>query len=335
MPYCILRTAKLKTSANIAASLSHTFRDRATDNADPARKAQNEPSDRRTAAEVLSGIKARWPNKHRRDAVLCIEYLIAASPEYFQEGQTGAAYFEAAKQWLIDRHGAENPIFSAIHRDELTPHVVAYVAPIHEGRLNAKHWLGGKAKLSTMQTEFAQKVAQRFGLDRGIEGSKARHTTVREFYAAINAPEPAVPRVEVSTPPLLGRESWAKKEEARIAAALQPVLNDAAKAAKWGRFQDKGRREAQATAKQQAEMAKAAQAEANKLQAANRRLQGDLAAWARVYNNGLTNDQAAWLIEMADQMREENQIATSQEANATAEHPHQDDGQTMGISAAP
>jgi Plasmid recombination enzyme len=251
MSYCILRTAKLKTTANIAASLSHTFRDRPTDNADPARKAQNEPSDGRAAAEVLAGIKARLPDKRRRDAVLCVEYLIAASPEYFLEGKTGAAYFKAARQWLIDQHGAENVVFSAVHRDELTPHMVAYVVPIREGRLNAKHWLGGKQKLSAMQTDFAQTVGKRFGLTRGIKGSKARHTTVRQFYAAINAPAPALSQVEVSTPPLLGRESWAKTEGERIAAALQPVLNDAAKAAKWGRFQNKGRREAQATAKHQ------------------------------------------------------------------------------------
>jgi hypothetical protein len=330
MSYCILRTAKLKTTANIAASLSHTFRDRPTDNADPSRKALNEPSDRRAAAEVLSGIKARWPDKRRRDAVLCIEYLIAASPEYFEEGESGAAYFEAARQWLIDRHGAENVVFSAVHRDELTPHVVAYVVPIHEGRLNAKNWLGGKAKLSSMQTDFAKAVGKRFGLNRGIEGSKARHTTVRQFYAAINAPAPAAPRVQISTPPLLGRESWAKTEGARIAATLQPAMDYADKAAKWGRLQKKGRREALATAKHHAKKADLAQVEVIKLQADKRRLQETLAAWASVYAVGLTDNQAAKLIELADQMRAANQLAAVQTTNETVERPCQDNGQTMG-----
>ena len=62
-----------------------------------SRKALNEPSDQRAAAEVLAGIKARWPDKRRRDAVFCIEYLIAASPEYFQEGEAGAAYFDGGQ----------------------------------------------------------------------------------------------------------------------------------------------------------------------------------------------------------------------------------------------
>lgn len=323
MSYCILRTAKLKTTANIAASLSHTFRDRQTDNADPERKALNEPSDQRAAAEVLSGIASRWPDKRRRDAVLCIEYLIAASPEYFGEGESGAAYFAAARQWLIDQHQADNVIFSAVHRDELTPHLVAYVVPIHDGRLNAKHWLGGRAKLSKMQTEFATEVGQRFGLDRGIKGSKARHTTVREFYAAINAPAPDVPDVVIGTPPLFGRESWAKTEGERIAAALRDTMDYSDKAAKWGQLQDKRRRDALVTAKHQESQTKAVQKQMNKLEADNRRLQEAVAAWVGAFDAGLTDRQAAALLKLANQMREENQLK--------AKAPRQDDGQTMGM----
>lgn len=331
MTYAILRTAKLKTVGNVAGSLSHTFRDRATANADPARRGSNEPSDGRNAGEVLAAIEAKLPDKRRSDAVLCIEYLIAGSPEYFREGKTGAAYFEAARRWLIEQHSAENVVFSTVHRDELTPHMVAYVVPLLEGRLNAKHWLGGKQKLSAMQTDFAQTVGKRFGLNRGIEGSKARHTTVRQFYAAINAPVPAVPRVEIRTPPLLGRESWAKSEEARIAATLQPVLNDAAKAAKWGRFQNKGRREALATAKHHAEKVEAAQKEAAKLRADNQHLQEVLTAWTAAFDDGLTDDQATKLAEIAHLMREANRIAAARVANATAERPRQDERQTMGM----
>jgi hypothetical protein len=271
MSYCILRTAKLKTSANIAASLSHTFRDRPTDNADPERKALNEASDQRTAAEVLSGITARWPDKRRRDAVLCIEYLIATSPVYFKDGESGAAYFEAARQWLIDQHGAENVVFSAIHRDELTPHMVAYVVPIRDGRLNAKHWLGGKAKLSAMQTDFAKTVAQPFGLNRGIEGSTARHTTVRQFYADVN--------VTAAT--------YAKAYTEKV-------------------------REAQAD---------------------NQRLRADLDEWASAYDDGLTADQADRLLELANQMRAENQLAARQKVSgqASTKPQGQNDGQMMDM----
>ena len=63
----------------------------------------------------------------------------------------------------------------------------AYVVPIDpdSGRLNAKRWLGGSKALNQMQTEFAEKVGAQHGLDRGIEGSKARHQTIKKHYAAI------------------------------------------------------------------------------------------------------------------------------------------------------
>ena len=78
-----------------------------------------------------------------------------------------------------------------IHRDEKTPHMYAYVVPVDpdSGRLNAKKWLGGAKALNEMQTDFAHQVGRIHGLQRGIEGSKAQHTTVREFYAAIQAEE--------------------------------------------------------------------------------------------------------------------------------------------------
>jgi hypothetical protein len=39
-----------------------------------------------------------------------------------------------------------------------------------------------------MQTDFAEKVGHKYGLDRGKERSTAKHQTVRAFYAAIEKP---------------------------------------------------------------------------------------------------------------------------------------------------
>ena len=85
MAKAILRTAKLKTLGNIASSLSHNYRTRKTPNADPNRSHEN-LHDMHTTREVSEGIKSRIPAKHRSDAVLCIEYFIGASPEYFKTG---------------------------------------------------------------------------------------------------------------------------------------------------------------------------------------------------------------------------------------------------------
>ena len=41
-----------------------------------------------------------------------------------------------------------------------------------------------------MQTEFAELVGQRFNLERGIEGSQAKHQTIKQYYSRIQAPTP-------------------------------------------------------------------------------------------------------------------------------------------------
>ena len=54
-------------------------------------------------------------------------------------------------------------------------------------RLNAStpnDGLGAKA-LQDMQTDFAQQVGQQHGLERGLEGSKSRHTTIQAYYGRV------------------------------------------------------------------------------------------------------------------------------------------------------
>ena len=53
------------------------------------------------------------------------------------------------------------------------------MVPLKDGKLNAKHFTGGKKVLSQLQTDFAKDVGQRHGLERGIEGSQAKHQTIR------------------------------------------------------------------------------------------------------------------------------------------------------------
>ena len=66
--------------------------------------------------------------------------------------------------------------------------MVVYVVPLVGDKLNAKAFTGGRTTLSKMQTDFARDVGQQFGLVRGIEGSRAQHQTIKEFYANIEKP---------------------------------------------------------------------------------------------------------------------------------------------------
>lgn len=187
MNFTVLRVAKLTSLGNVKASGQHTFRERPTPNADPERRHLNESTGANSAAELVDKVKSRLPEKRRKDAVLCLEYVISASPEWFAKvGAGDAGYFRDSIAWLKKKHGAENVVCTDIQRDEKTPHLVAYVVPRHpDGRLSAKEFTGGRTALSKMQTDFWKQVGARHGLDRGIEGSNAKHKTVKEFYAAL------------------------------------------------------------------------------------------------------------------------------------------------------
>lgn len=136
----------------------------------------------------MQALRDRLPDKYRKDAVIGLEYFVGASPQWF-DGKTREqqdAYFRESIDWLEKRHGKENVVGWSIHRDETSPHLVAYVVPISDrGTLNAKQWTGGAAALSKMQTDFAKNVGARNDLERGIEGSKAHHQTIKGFYAQI------------------------------------------------------------------------------------------------------------------------------------------------------
>ena len=185
--FAILRTAKLKSFGNVGGSLSHTYRTRETTNADPHRADTNEHS-HSSPAEVMQALRDRLPDKYRKDAVIGLEYFVGASPQWF-DGKTREqqdTYFQESIEWLKQRHGKENVVGWSIHRDETSPHLVAYVVPMSDrGTLNAKQWTGGAAALSKMQTDFAKNVGARNDLERGIEGSKAHHQTIKGFYAQI------------------------------------------------------------------------------------------------------------------------------------------------------
>ena len=158
MYYAILRTAKLKTMGNIGGSLAHNYRTIETPNADPNRTPKNHHTVA-TPEAVKKAIQDRLPEKRRSDAVLCIEYLITASPEWDGWGNDKEAeFFKRSSQWLSDKHGAENIVFvdgwtgkGAICR-ELTQNLADYPALFDPGwdipRLVTLADLGGYSWLS-------------------------------------------------------------------------------------------------------------------------------------------------------------------------------------------
>lgn len=207
MGYAILRTQKLKSGIAIRRSLTHAFREQETPNADPSRTPENTHIGAADVDEALANLNERLAtqDKVRKNAVLAVEYLITASPEDMRgkSRQEQDAYFRDALKWVEDKHGKANVIYAGIHRDEQTPHMYAYVVPLDgRGKLNCRSFLGGAKALSQMQTEFSQEVGQQHGLQRGIEGSKARHTSIQQYYSRVSKAFEPLPEVKTPAPKL-------------------------------------------------------------------------------------------------------------------------------------
>ena len=250
MGFAILRTAKLTTAGNIGGLNAHLTRTMEVPNADPALAYAN--SRPIGTADLWRDVQQRIEQsgaKVRKNSVLAVEHLITASPELFNyhvketEGkkklygnvEAWREFEKSAQKWLIERYGKENVVNFTVHKDESSPHIHAVVVPILEGKLNCRAFLGGRQKLSEMQTSFAKSV-EHIGIKRGIEGSKAKHMDIKDFHGmAKEAKKPLqntfqgikIPQVEpirISEPPLLNRSEWKAKTEAEINQRLQQQL---------------------------------------------------------------------------------------------------------------
>ena len=186
--FAILRVQKLKSGGAVYHSLKHNFREQDTPNADPKLTPNNTHHQATNVADAIETFNKKLPEKIRKNAVYCIEYLITASPEKINSMSRNEQdeYFNNALAWLKEKHGADNVFCSSIHRDETTPHLCAYVIPLDEkNKLNCRKYLGERNALRDMQTEFHQSVASKYDLDRGMEGSRATHQAVKSFYGRI------------------------------------------------------------------------------------------------------------------------------------------------------
>ena len=187
MAYAILRIKKLKTIGSVAAAGSHIHRKRPTPNADPSR-----------GIEVLHGsddlrkdVESRLPAKRRSNAVLAIEMLLTASPEWFRDGGSVESWSDHCIAWLDARYG-RNCVNVCRHDDETgSPHIHATIVPITpDGRLSCDEFFGTPQKLSKLQDDYAD-CMKPFGLDRGIAKThtKRKHQHVRRFYEMCNQVE--------------------------------------------------------------------------------------------------------------------------------------------------
>ncbi len=216
--YAVLRIKKLKSWGDIAGSDAHNFRERETPNADAERTPDNATFAGDAAQDSVEAVKAAIGDQNiRKNAVLAVEMLMSASPEYFRPGEEDKAgsydqaraweWAEASAQWLRERYG-DRVIKAVMHLDEATPHMHAVLVPLDDkGKLNCRAMFGGtRHTLTELQTDYAKSV-EKLGIERGLQGSRATHQDVARFYAVTQTKEhPEVPRAKsVDIPPLPGK----------------------------------------------------------------------------------------------------------------------------------
>ena len=211
--FVIIRHKKLKSVGHVQAAINHNDRTTEPLNADPSQRHLNKVEGggmvklRKNLASVTQASTAKEP-------VLAIEYIVSASPEQISDPSFDReGYFKAARAYLDKLVGAGNLIHSATHYDERSAHSHFIYTPIIEleagtrrrsvvvgktedgkqkrevkefptqaGRaLNAKKFTDRAASIQ-LQSDFATQVGMPFGLRRGIERSKAKHTEIKAFY---------------------------------------------------------------------------------------------------------------------------------------------------------
>lgn len=174
---------KLGAHINRDASQSQTFRA-----ADPSRTHLNIEiktpySDMKLEKGIDARIKDGYTGKKaiRKDAVKFMPMVMTGSHkemlEIFKDEAKSDLWIKKNIQFAAKEFGKDNIVKATLHMDEKTPHLHIVVVPLTEdGRLSAKEMFGGVLQLSERQDRYADAMKE-FGLERGIKGAKAVHTS--------------------------------------------------------------------------------------------------------------------------------------------------------------
>ena len=140
------------------------------------------------------------------DQVRAIRVMLSGTHEDMMKIQQDGIdeWCDDSMQWLHKTFGKENTVSAVLHMDETTPHIHATIVPIVMGerrKAKQKKQTEGKRtyrkktdaarlcaddvlnrdRLVAYHDDYA-KVMERYGLQRGVRGSEARHTTTAQYY---------------------------------------------------------------------------------------------------------------------------------------------------------
>lgn len=216
MGYVVLHLEKAKGTDS--AMSSHIERTVKPKNADETKTHLNKELiefpdgvENRTQAIQFRLDNAKLNRKIANNQVRAVRILLSGSPEDMKQIEDNGRIDEWCNDnldWLKDTYGKENLVSAVLHLDETTPHIHATVIPIVTGKSrkakqkeqeqkptgkkkyktkdpNATRLcvddVMTRVKLKEYQDTYAEKM-QVYGLERGIDGSEARHITQPQYY---------------------------------------------------------------------------------------------------------------------------------------------------------
>ena len=135
------------------------------------------PYEKKYLSLIDQRIKQLSPKrKIKDDAVLITSFILGSDKEFFDRitAEQQKQFFADCTNFFSERYGEENIISAVVHLDESTPHLHLNLMPVTNGRLCAKE-LFDRTALRDLQTDFYETVGKKYGLERGKEGSTAKH----------------------------------------------------------------------------------------------------------------------------------------------------------------
>lgn len=187
--YAVVHMMKIKSGA-VGGIQSHNNREhepKTNPDVDMSRSEDNYdliPCDnyKRSIKEKLSNL-VESGRAVRKDAVVVCNFIVTSDSETMEAlgADRQREFFQDSVKWFSDRYGADRVLNATVHMDETTPHLHIGVMPItQDGRLSAKA-IFTKTEMKAIQTEFARDVGEKYGLERGVEGSERTHLSEARF----------------------------------------------------------------------------------------------------------------------------------------------------------
>lgn len=135
--------------------------------------------------EIMSeGFEYRDKKSITDKSVCVIDGLISSDKEFFDKStpEQTREFFQTALDQYKEQFGEQNIISAAVHMDEKTPHMhIIYVPLTKDKRLCAKE-VNDNKNLRQLQDQIPKKLqAKGISIERGIEGSNAKHKETNEY----------------------------------------------------------------------------------------------------------------------------------------------------------